>query len=162
MGDHGMHSGRMRFEGGMGPMGMWWKDPEVVQRIGLTPDQTGKMEEIFQKSRLQLIDLKANVERQEVTLEPLLDANPVDTKKALFQIGKVADARAELEKANAGMLLGLRGVLTPEQWTKLHAGWRHGDMMKGDHPGGTPGGGGMAMHERGEGPDQPGTMQGTR
>jgi Spy/CpxP family protein refolding chaperone len=163
MDGHGMRSGRMRFESGMGPMGMWWKNPEVVQRVGLTPEQTGKMEEIFQKSRLQLIDLKANVERQEVTLEPLLDANPVDTKKTLLQIGKVADARAELEKANAGMLLGIRGVLTPEQWTKLHAdGRRHGEMMKGGRPDGMPGGGGMAMRGNEEGPAQPEMIPGTR
>jgi hypothetical protein len=33
----------------------------------------------------------------------------------------VAQARAELEKANARMLLGFRGVLTQEQWKKLQA-----------------------------------------
>jgi Spy/CpxP family protein refolding chaperone len=55
-------------------------------------------------------------------LEPLLSANPPDTTKAMAQIDKVAEARAELEKANAKMLLGIRGVLTPDQWTKLHQG----------------------------------------
>lgn len=143
----GMRSGRMRWEGGMGPMGMWWKNPEVVQRVGLTADQTKRMEDIFQSSRIKLIDLKANVERQEVVLEPLLDANPVDPRAATAQIGKVADARAELEKANAGMLLGIRSVLTPDQWTKLHAGMhRHGDMMRDERPGGAAGGG-MASRE---------------
>jgi len=33
---------------------------------------------------------------------------------------KVADARAALEKANARMLLGIRQVLTPEQWSMLN------------------------------------------
>jgi hypothetical protein len=33
----------------------------------------------------------------------------------------VAQARAELEKANARMLLGIRRVLTPDQWKKLQA-----------------------------------------
>ena len=80
------------------------------------------MDGIFEQSRLQLIDLKANVEKQNALLEPLLSANPPDTIKAMAQIDKVAQARADLEKANAKMLLGIRGVLTPEQWTKLHAG----------------------------------------
>ena len=104
------------------PGGMWWKNPMVVQRLALTPEQTKKMDGIFEQSRLQLIDLKANVEKQNALLEPLLSANPPDTVKAMAQIDKVATARAELEKANARMLLGIRGVLTPEQWTKLHAG----------------------------------------
>jgi Spy/CpxP family protein refolding chaperone len=104
------------------PAGIWWRSPMVVQRLTLTPDQVKRMDGIFEQSRLQLIDLKANVEKQNAMLEPLLSANPPDTTKAMAQIDKVAEARAELEKANAKMLLGLRGVLTPDQWTKLHAG----------------------------------------
>jgi Spy/CpxP family protein refolding chaperone len=109
-------------EAGMriGPGGTWWKNPTVVQRLGLTPDQAKKMDDIFQQSRIQLIDLKANVEKQNALLEPLLGANPVDTAKASAQIDKVANARADLEKADAKMLLGIRAVLTPDQWTKLH------------------------------------------
>ena len=118
------------------PGGMWWKNPMVVQRLALTPEQTKKMDGIFEQSRLQLIDLKANVEKQNALLEPLLSANPPDTVKAMAQIDKVATARAELEKANARMLLGIRGVLTPEQWTKLHAGRGAGRGAHGPGPGG--------------------------
>jgi len=104
----------------IGPPGMWWKNPGIVAKLTLTPDQTKKMDAIFQESRVPLIDLKANIEKENARLEPLLSANPPDTAKTLDQIGKVAQARAELEKANAKMLLGIRGVLTPDQWTKLH------------------------------------------
>ena len=107
---------------GIAPAGIWWRSPVVVQRLALTADQTKKMDGIFEQSRLQLIDLKANVEKQNAMLEPLLSANPPDTTKAMAQIDKVAEARAELEKADAKMLLGIRGVLTPDQWTKLHQG----------------------------------------
>jgi len=100
---------------------MWWKSPDLVQKLNITSDQQKRMDDIFQQSRLQLIDLKANVEKQEVLLEPMLDANPPDTNKILAQIDKTAQARAELEKANARMLLGIRTVLTPDQWTKLQA-----------------------------------------
>ena len=128
--------------GGMGagfriaPPGMWWKNPMVVQRLTLTPDQAKKMDDIFQKSRIELIDLKANVEKQNVLLEPMLSANPPDTARTLAQIDKVAQARADLEKANARMLLGIRGVLTPDQWTKLSA---RGGMMGGPGGAGGPG-----------------------
>ena len=39
----------------------------------------------------------------------------------LAEIDRVAQIRAELEKANARMLLGLRRVLTQDQWQKLQA-----------------------------------------
>ena len=135
----------------IGPEGMWWKNPNVVQRLTLTPEQVKRMDGIFQTSRLQLIDLKANVEKQEVMLEPLLSANPLDTAKAQAQIDKVADARADLEKANAKMLLGIRGVLTPDQWTKLRDR-SHGEMGgPGGQGGPAPGGRPMRGHGPGNG-----------
>jgi Spy/CpxP family protein refolding chaperone len=121
-GFHGAQGGGMEAGFGIAPAGIWWRSPMVVQRLTLTADQTKKMDSIFEQSRLQLIDLKANVEKQNAMLEPLLSANPPDTAKAMAQIDKVAEARAELEKADARMLLGIRGVLTPDQWTKLHQG----------------------------------------
>ena len=127
----------------MGPPGMWWKNPDLVQKLALTADQQKRMDDIFQQSRLQLIDLKASLEKQEVTLEPMLDANPPDTNKILAQIDKTAQARAELEKGNARMLLGIRNVLTPDQWTKLQAAERDNRrtmMRKGSGGPGEPGG----------------------
>jgi len=143
----GFHGSQGGIEEGfrIAPAGLWWRSSIVAQRIGLTADQTKKMDGIFEQSRLQLIDLKANVEKQNAMLEPLLSVNPPDTTKAMAQIDKVAEARAELEKADAKMLLGIRGVLTPDQWTKLHQG--HGaDGFGGPGgsggPEGGPGGGG--------------------
>jgi Spy/CpxP family protein refolding chaperone len=146
------------------PAGMWWKSPGMVQRLTLTADQTKKMDDIFQASRIQLIDLKANVEKQNAILEPMLSANPPDTAKALAQIDKVAQARAELEKGDAKMLLGIRGVLTPDQWTKLQPPTPRGGQAPGagappaqsGRPNGAqnggPGGGGFGGDRRGFGP----------
>ena len=63
-------------------------------------------------------------------MEPMLAANPPDTNKILAQIDHTAQARAELEKANAKMLLGIRNVLTPDQWTKLQAEGRDRRRMR--------------------------------
>jgi Spy/CpxP family protein refolding chaperone len=142
-----MHGGFRGRQGGfhIGPQGMWWRNPRVVERLTLTPDQVKRMDGIFQESRLHLIDLRANVEKQEVMLEPLLSANPLDTAKAQAQIDKVADARADLEKANAKMLLGIRAVLTPDQWTRLRDRGQGAAAQSGVQPGGpgAPGGPGQ-------------------
>jgi Spy/CpxP family protein refolding chaperone len=111
-GFHGGPGGGMADGLHIGPTGMWWKNPTVVQTLGLAPDQTKKMDDIFQAARIQLIDLKANVEKQNALLEPMLSANPPDMTKTMAQIDKVAQARADLEKANARMLLGIRVLLT--------------------------------------------------
>jgi Spy/CpxP family protein refolding chaperone len=85
----------------------------------LSADQKKKMDDIFLQSRLKLIDEHAAVEKDEAILEPLLSAEQPDESRILAQIDKVAQSRAELEKANARMLLGLRGVLTTAQWKTL-------------------------------------------
>src|SRR5262249_39678673 len=102
--------------------GRWWANPQTAEMLGLTADQTRKMDDIFQQHRLRLIDLNASLEKAELILEPLMGADQPDDAKVLAQIDRVADARAELEKANSRMLWMLRRVLTPEQWKKLQAG----------------------------------------
>ncbi|HTC35119.1 MAG TPA: Spy/CpxP family protein refolding chaperone [Bryobacteraceae bacterium] len=104
-----------------GPPGRWWMDPGMVQKLGLTADQQKRIDTLFQQSRLKLIDLSAGLQKEEAILEPLVEADRPDEAQVLAQIDRVAQARAELEKANARMLLGFRGVLTQEQWKKLQA-----------------------------------------
>jgi Spy/CpxP family protein refolding chaperone len=99
-----------------GLSGRWWAMPRVVQRLGLTADQQKRMDEVFQQSRLKLIDLTAALDKEEAILEPLVEADQPDAPKIRTQIDRIAQARAELEKANANMLLGIRLILTPEQW----------------------------------------------
>ena len=115
-------------------MGRWWKNPQMVASLGVTADQQKKMDDIFQQHRLQLIDLTASVQREEVILQPMMAADQPDEARIVAQIDKVAQARAELEKGNARMLLGIRRILTPDQWKKLQAG----DPRPGRGPGGQP------------------------
>jgi Spy/CpxP family protein refolding chaperone len=102
-----------------GPPGRWWNNPDMVQKLSLTTDQQKRMDDIFQQSRLKLIDLNASLQKEEVVLEPLVAADQPDESRVLAQIDRVAQARAELEKANARMLLGIRRVLSQDQWKKL-------------------------------------------
>ena len=122
------------------PQGRWWNNPEMVQKLTLTADQQKKMDEIFQQNRLRLIDLNANAQREEVTMEPLMAADTPDEPKILAQIDKIAQSRAELEKANARFLLGIRRTLTQDQWKKLRADMPRGAAGRG--PGGMGGPGG--------------------
>jgi hypothetical protein len=70
----------------------------------------------------ELADFDAVVrDHQPAIFRFLLEAANPDDAKVLPQIDRVAEARAELEKANARMLLGLRHVLTPEQWKALES-----------------------------------------
>lgn len=101
--------------------GRWWNDPQLGQQIGLTDQQKQQMDQIFVQHRLKLIDLNANLEKQEVLFRPMIEADQPDETKTLAQIDSIAQARAELEKADARMLFDTRKVLTPDQWQKMKA-----------------------------------------
>jgi len=97
----------------------WWKNPLTARQLELTPEQQTKMDEIFQQNRVKLIDLNASVDREEAIMEELMSADPLDATKIRAEIDRLAQARADLEKVNANMLLGMRLLLTKEQWVKL-------------------------------------------
>jgi Spy/CpxP family protein refolding chaperone len=90
-----------------------------VQKLDLTPEQRKTIDDIFQQHRLKLIDVEAALQKEELMLEPLVNADPPDDAKVLAQIDRVAQARAELEKANSRMLWQVRRVLTPDQRKQL-------------------------------------------
>ncbi|MGA3011400.1 MAG: Spy/CpxP family protein refolding chaperone [Terracidiphilus sp.] len=133
--------------------GRWWNNPRAVERLKLTDDQRKDFDNILLEHREKLIDLRASLQKAELALEPLMGSDQPDEAKILAQIDKVAQARAELEKANAAFLLAIRAKLTPEQWKLIQAfraehgagrDWR----QRG--PGGEPGQGGWK--QGGQGP----------
>jgi Spy/CpxP family protein refolding chaperone len=104
---------------GLRAPGKWWKDSELMRRMGVSGDQVQRIEKIFQDYRIQLIDLHAALERQRAILEPLVEADQPNESQVIAQIDKVVQARASVEKSHVQMLLAIRQVLTPEQWKKL-------------------------------------------
>jgi Spy/CpxP family protein refolding chaperone len=113
---------RPPFERAMGPAGreaQWWNSPRIVERLKLTDDQRKAMDGILQDHKMTLVDLHANLEKAELAMEPLMKADQPNETAILAQIDKVAQARAELEKANARFLLALRAKLTPDQWKQV-------------------------------------------
>jgi Spy/CpxP family protein refolding chaperone len=103
------------------PPGRWWKNAEVAKTIGLSDGQVQKIEQVFQESRMKLVDVHATLQKEEIKLEPLLEADNPEEGAVLNAIDRIASARATLEKANAQMAFAIRRVLTPEQWKKLRS-----------------------------------------
>jgi len=107
--------------GHLGGRGRFWNNPAIVEQLRLTDEQRKSMDAIYLQHRETLVDLRANLEKAELALEPLVKADQPDESRITTQIDQVAQARAELEKANARFLLAIRGKLTPEQWKQVQA-----------------------------------------
>ncbi len=105
--------------GARGDRGRWWNNPKMVERLKLTDEQRKGMDEILLQHRERLVDLRGSLEKAELEMEPLMRGDQPNESKVVSQIDKVAQARAELEKANARFLLAIRSRLTPEQWKQV-------------------------------------------
>ena len=119
MGPGGPGPGGMGMGSHHGPFGAWWKNSEVVKELQLTDAQVKQIEQTFLDYRLKLIDLRADVERQETKLQPLLEADQPNEQQVGSQVDAVVAARGKLEKTNTMMMLAIRRVLSVDQWKKL-------------------------------------------
>jgi Spy/CpxP family protein refolding chaperone len=101
------------------PEGKWWKRPRIAAEINLTPEQETRIESIFSRARLALIDRKANLEKKQEELQDALDDANADRRAVTARVEAAEDARAELQKARILMVLDMKQVLRPEQWDRL-------------------------------------------
>lgn len=116
----GVHVFHHGFGPGMG-LGAWWKNSDIVKEIGLTDSQASQIEQTFVAHRLKFIDLQADLEKQEVQLQPLIDADQPDEAQVSAQLDQVLAARGRLEKETAMVMLAIRRTLNVDQWKKLQA-----------------------------------------
>lgn len=119
----------MRAFGDMGGKG-WWNNPRVVERLKLTDDQRKAMDGILLQHKEKLIDLRADLQKAELTMQPLMGADTPNDAAITAQIDKVVQARAELEKANSRFLLAIRDKLTSDQWKQIQAFRDEGGMRR--------------------------------
>jgi hypothetical protein len=105
-----------------GPVsGAWWKNSEIVSKLQLSDEQVKKISQTYLDHKLKLVDLRADLEKQELRLQPLLDVDQPDEGKVSAQIDLITSARGKLEKENALMMLAIRRWLSVEQWKKLQS-----------------------------------------
>jgi Spy/CpxP family protein refolding chaperone len=79
------------------------------------------MDAIFEQNRSVLLSRFEGLQQAQAQME-LLSSSAVPDEGALFnQIDRVAQARAELEKANTHMLLQIRKEMDPDQIKRLES-----------------------------------------
>ncbi|MGH9591304.1 MAG: Spy/CpxP family protein refolding chaperone [Terracidiphilus sp.] len=99
--------------------GRFWDNPRIASTLKITQDQQKEMDDVLFQHREKLIDLRASLQKAELDMEPLMDADEPNRAGIETQIDKVVAARAALEKANSNFLLDIRMKLTPDQWKQI-------------------------------------------
>ena len=109
----------------------WWQSEKYKKELGLTADQTRRVEDVFQKALPTLKVQKTALDEAEAKFERLVEG--ADDNAVMEQVNLVEAARADLNKTRTMMLLGLRKVLTKEQWAKFNK-MHQADASAGQKP----------------------------
>ena len=97
----------------------WWQNDRYRAELGLTADQSRRLEEIFQSTLPSMRAQKKAFDDAEAEFGRLVESG--NDSAATAQIQVVETARGELNKTRALMLLRMRRALTTDQWFKLGA-----------------------------------------
>jgi len=102
-----------------GEMGKWWQNSDVAKKLQLSEGQITQLDQTFLEHRMKLIDYGAEMEKQDLKLQTLLDADVPNEGQIESQVDQVLGARGKLEREYTMMNLDLRKVLSLEQWRQL-------------------------------------------
>jgi len=113
-------------------MGKWWQNPDVVSKLGLSDSQITQLNQVFYSHKMKLIDYGADMEKQDLKLQNMLDADQPEEGQVNAQVDQVLSARGKLEREFTAMNLDLRKQLSLDQWRQLKT-IRGTEAMPGDH-----------------------------
>ncbi len=104
----------------------WWKSEAFRKELGLSPDQSARIDKIWESTRTELRAEWDEFTKLEAKLSRMIQ-NDADEAALSRQIDRVETARANTNKTRSLMLLQMRKVLVPDQRKKfdaMHARWQ--------------------------------------
>jgi len=104
----------------LGPPGRWWDDKHFAKSLRLRSDQQKRMDSLFDQNKNNLVNRFQTLQQEESKMEALSHADTLDESALFTQIDRVAQARADLEKANTHLMLQVRKELDADQIARLN------------------------------------------
>jgi Spy/CpxP family protein refolding chaperone len=102
-----------------GELGKWWQNSDIAKKLQLGDGQITQLDQTFYDHKVKLIDYGAEMEKQDLKLQALLDADVPNEGQVEAQVDQVLAARGKLEREFTLMNLDLRKVLSLDQWRQL-------------------------------------------
>jgi Spy/CpxP family protein refolding chaperone len=114
----------------------WWKDERFIKELVLTPDQSSRIETVFQAAQPALRAQKRALDKLEDELQTMVHDPKVDEPELEQFVARVESARADLMKTRAIMLMRISRVLSVDQSKKLHKLFEQDEKQRhGSSPG---------------------------
>ena len=110
--------------------GKWWRMPKIATELDLKSEEQSKLDELYLESKKQLIDLKGNVEKEQLELEQILGKKDFDEAACMTQFKKLTNARTGLSTERFKYLIDIRKLLGFDRYQKLVEKFREQRMNR--------------------------------
>jgi Spy/CpxP family protein refolding chaperone len=101
------------------PMGKWWHSKKATKEFDLSKQEIEKLDQQYLDNRKKIADLKAQVEKESVEFEQMMDSEKFDESAIMSQFGKLEAARTVLSKERFNFIMDSRKILGAERFKKL-------------------------------------------
>jgi Spy/CpxP family protein refolding chaperone len=112
------------------PPGKWWRDPQMIRSLELTPSQISQLDQAYANSRQQLFRKKSRVESEQMQLQNLFDQQALDENAVKTQHFNVERAREDLSSERLEYIMEIRKIIGHEKYNRL----THGDKKGKKRP----------------------------
>lgn len=99
----------------------WWQSEKFKADLALTPDQTARIEDVYQRLLPALAAGKEALDRLESRLSDVIAEGAAPEADVMRLVDQVEQSRSELTKTRTLMVYRMHQVLTPEQRAKMNA-----------------------------------------
>jgi Spy/CpxP family protein refolding chaperone len=104
--------------------GKWWMNKTLTDELQLSDTERNTLEEKYMESRRKMIDLKSEVEKQQLELDLLLDQPDANKEQIIAQYDLLENARSQLSKERFRLLIEMRDILGTERYQSLREKYR--------------------------------------
>lgn len=102
------------------PHGDWWNDPKAIEMLGLDEGLRAQIEEEVYQTHRRMVELKAQVELEQLELHRLLATEPAPPPRELeAQVDRFVAARGNVTREEILLRSRIRALLTPDQRAQL-------------------------------------------
>lgn len=101
------------------PLHRWWKLSQASELLSITPDETKKLDDLYQKAKEKLIDSGALLQKNMLKLEMQFDSDDFDQNKCLQTFKEVQATRTKVALERFEFALKTKEILGKERFDKL-------------------------------------------
>ena len=100
--------------------GYWWKNERFLKQLALSPDQSTRIESLYQAAQPTLRAQKRALDKLDDELSKMIHDPRVSEAELEQFVKRVEAAKADLSTSRTMLLVRIGRVLTAEQSGKLH------------------------------------------